>query len=115
MQTSGKKACFQFPECSLPYAKVMQTSGKKACFQFPECSLPYAKVMQTSGKKACFQFPECSLPYAKVRKFPDIGMIYGKLLSDKSALSRTADIFSHGGRQEFGAVHIDIETDNHIA
>ena len=24
----------------------MQTSGKKACFQFPECSLSYAKIMQ---------------------------------------------------------------------
>ena len=45
----------------------MQTSGKKTCFQFPECSLPYAKAMQASGKKTCFQFPECSLPYAKIK------------------------------------------------
>ncbi len=68
-------ACFQFPECSLPLAKVMQTSGKKACFQFPECSLPYAKVMQTSGKRTCSQFPECSLPYAKVRIFIHNGIM----------------------------------------
>ena len=46
MHAGGKRACFQFPECSLPYAKVMPTNGKRACFQFPECSLPYAKVMQ---------------------------------------------------------------------
>lgn len=26
--------------------KVMHAGGKRACFQFPECSLPYAKVMQ---------------------------------------------------------------------
>lgn len=26
--------------------KVMHASGKRACFQFPECGLPYAKVMQ---------------------------------------------------------------------
>ena len=24
----------------------MQTSGKKACFQFPECSLAYTKLMR---------------------------------------------------------------------
>ena len=66
VQTSGKKACFHFPECSLSYAKIAQTSGKKACFHFPECSLSYAKIVQTSGKKACFHFPECSLSYAKI-------------------------------------------------
>ncbi len=26
--------------------KVMHAGGKRACFQFPECGLPYAKVMQ---------------------------------------------------------------------
>lgn len=26
--------------------KVMHASGNRACFQFPECSLSYAKVMQ---------------------------------------------------------------------
>ena len=26
--------------------RIMQTRGKKACFQFPECSLSYAKIMQ---------------------------------------------------------------------
>ena len=45
----------------------MQTSAKKACFQFAECSYSYAKKMQTSAKKACFQFAECSFSYAKVR------------------------------------------------
>ena len=54
------------PSRSLSYAKIMQTSGKKACFQFPERSLSYAKITQASGKKACFQFPECSLSYAKI-------------------------------------------------
>ncbi len=68
MQTSGKKACFLFPECSLAYTKLMQTSGKKACFLFPECSLAYTKLMQTSGKKSCFQFPECSLAYTKLMR-----------------------------------------------
>ena len=34
------------PSRSLSYAKIMQTSGKKACFQFPECSLSYAKITQ---------------------------------------------------------------------
>jgi hypothetical protein len=28
------------------FAKIMQASGKKACFQFPERSLSYAKIMQ---------------------------------------------------------------------
>ncbi len=31
-------------------AKVEQTSGKKTCFQFPECSLPYAKVIEKCEK-----------------------------------------------------------------
>jgi hypothetical protein len=26
------------------YAKMMQTRGKRACSQFPECSLSYAKI-----------------------------------------------------------------------
>ena len=47
-------------------AKIMQTSGKRACSLFPECSLSYAKIMQTSGKRACSLFPECSLSYAKI-------------------------------------------------
>ena len=68
MQTSGKRTCSQFPECSLSYAKIMQTSGKRTCSQFPECSLSYAKIMQTSGKRTCSQFPECSLSYAKIKR-----------------------------------------------
>ena len=30
--------------------KVEQTSGKKTRFQFPECSLPYAKVIEKCEK-----------------------------------------------------------------
>ena len=45
----------------------MQASGMKTCFQIPECSLFYAKIMQASGMKTCFQIPECSLSYAKLR------------------------------------------------
>ena len=50
-------------------AKIMQASGKKACFQFPECSLSYAKIMQASGNRACSWFSECSLSYAKITYF----------------------------------------------
>ena len=64
---------YSLPNRSLSYAKIAQTkiaqtSGKKACFHFPECSLSYAKIVQTSGMKACFHFPECSLSYAKIQK-----------------------------------------------
>ena len=48
----------------------MQTSAKKACFQFAECSFSSAKKMQTSAKKACFQFSECSFSYAEDTTFP---------------------------------------------
>ena len=34
------------PNRSLPYAKTMQTSGKRACSLFPECSLLYAKIIK---------------------------------------------------------------------
>ena len=38
--------------------RIMQTSGKKACFQFPECSLSYAKIMRgernSKAGKPCF-------------------------------------------------------------
>ena len=34
------------PNRSLPYAKAMQTRGKRACSLFPECSLPYAKIIK---------------------------------------------------------------------
>ncbi|RHK08557.1 biotin synthase, partial [Segatella copri] len=38
----------------------MQTSAKKACFQFAECSFSSAKKMQTSAKKVLhFNLPEC--------------------------------------------------------
>ena len=60
----------------------MQTSAKKACFQFAECSFSSAKKMQTSAKKACFQFVECSFSYAKRRFFlvtsKDLGEKYLK-------------------------------------
>ena len=48
------KVCFfGLHECRFYFAKIMQTSGKRACFQYPECRLSYAKIMQTSGKRAC--------------------------------------------------------------
>ncbi|WP_273531102.1 hypothetical protein [Leyella lascolaii] len=47
---------------------IMPASGKKACFQFPERRLSYAKIMPASGKKACFQFPERRLSYAMILK-----------------------------------------------
>jgi len=56
----------------------MQTSAKKACFQFAECSFSYAKKMQTSAKKACFQFAECSFSYAKIRLFLVTSKVLGK-------------------------------------
>lgn len=38
--------------------RIMQTRGKKACFQFPECSLFYAKIMRgernSKAGKPCF-------------------------------------------------------------
>ena len=38
--------------------RIMQTRGKKACFQFPECSLSYAKIMRgernSKAGKPCF-------------------------------------------------------------
>ena len=38
--------------------RIMQTGGKKACFQFPECSLSYAKIMRgernSKAGKPCF-------------------------------------------------------------
>ena len=78
MQTSAKKACFQFAECSFSSAKKMQTSAKKACFQFAECSFSSAKKMQTSAKKACFQFAECSFSSAKIRLFLVTSKFLGK-------------------------------------
>ena len=38
--------------------RIMQTGGKKVCFQFPECSLFYAKIMRgernSKAGKPCF-------------------------------------------------------------
>ena len=38
--------------------RIMQTGGKKACFQFPECSLFYTKLMRgernSKAGKPCF-------------------------------------------------------------
>ena len=59
-------------------AKKMQTSAKKACFQFVECSFSSAKKMQTSAKKACFQFVECSFSSAKIRLFLVTSKVLGK-------------------------------------
>ena len=49
MQTSGKKACFLFPECRLSYTKIMQTSAMRACSCIAECRLSYTKILQTSA------------------------------------------------------------------
>ena len=45
-QTSDKQTRRFAPsvERSLAYAKTTQTSGKRACSQFPERSLAYAKI-----------------------------------------------------------------------
>ena len=71
-------------------AKKMQTSAKKACFQFAECSFSYAKKMQTSAKNACFQFAECSFSYAKRRLFlvtsKDLGEKYLKRMERKKKI-----------------------------
>ncbi len=67
-------------------AKKMQTSAKKACFQFAECSFSSAKKMQTSAKKACFQFAECSFSSAKIRLFvpPNAGEEYEQTTAKSS-------------------------------
>ena len=71
-------------------AKKMQTSAKKACFQFAECSFSSAKKMQTSAKKACFQFAECSFSSAKIRLFlvtsKDLGEKYLKRMGRKKKI-----------------------------
>ena len=61
----------------------MQTSAKKACFQFAECSFSSAKKMQTSAKKACFQFAECSFSSAKIRLFLVTSKVLGKKILEK--------------------------------
>ena len=71
----------------------MQTSGKKVCFQFAECSFSSAKKMQTSAKKACFQFAECSFSYAKRRLFLVTSKVFGKnvgMMIKKKGGSRTS-------------------------
>ena len=59
-------------------AKKMQTSAKKACFQFAKCSFSSAKKMQTSAKKTCFQFAECSFSSAKIR----LSLLTSKVLGE---------------------------------
>ena len=44
MQTSGKKACFQFPECRLSYTKIMKASAMRACSCIAERILSYTKI-----------------------------------------------------------------------
>ena len=65
-------------------AKKMQTSAKKACFQFAECSFSSAKKMQTSAKKACFQLAECSFSYAKLRLFLVTSKVLGKNVKEEA-------------------------------
>ena len=77
-------------------AKKMQTSAKKACFQFAECSFSSAKKMQTSAKKACFQFAECSFSSAKIRLFlvtsKDLGKKYLKRMRRKNKNRRLSEL-----------------------
>ena len=63
-------------------AKIMQTSGKKACFQFPECRLFYTKIVkgESNGKikkRRFFIFPLPSrlLSYEKIVKGESNGKI----------------------------------------
>ena len=46
--------------------RIMQTGGKKACFQFPECSLFYAKIMRgernSKAGKRCFTGLDIAAP-----------------------------------------------------
>ena len=91
MQTSGKKACFQLPECSLGYAKLMQTSGKKACFQLPECSLGYAKV-SISFQNALFL-----CPWGFMTQKPMMAMVVS--ISDKGMANHIPTLPRHSGRR----------------
>ena len=38
--------CFIIIFFYYPNAKIMQMSGMRACYQIPECSLSYTKIMQ---------------------------------------------------------------------
>ena len=40
--------CLMWPDRILSFTKIMQTSGKKACFHFPECRLSYTKIRKNS-------------------------------------------------------------------
>ena len=47
-----------FSYCALPsrllsYSKIMQTRGMRACYQIPECSLSYTKIVkgECNGKR----------------------------------------------------------------
>ena len=81
-------------------AKKMQTSAKKACFQFAKCSFSSAKKMQTSAKKTCFQFAECSFSSAKLRLFlvtskflgENIARVVKKKIGDSGMESRLLNI-----------------------
>ena len=55
MQTSGKKACFQLPECSLGYAKVMQTIGKRGLWFRLIVSGTFVFMPFTKSKHALYE------------------------------------------------------------
>ena len=70
MQTSAKKACFQFAECSFSSAKKMQTSAKKACFQFAECSFFFCKENANERKESLLSICRVQLFFCKDTTFP---------------------------------------------
>ncbi|KXO17377.1 hypothetical protein HMPREF3202_01153 [Prevotella bivia] len=47
--------------------------GMKACFQIPERSLSYAKIVQARAIQTCLNIAERSLSYAKISIFFLIG------------------------------------------
>ena len=50
VRPAAGKPAFLFPSAACLMAKIVQTSGMKACFQIPECSLSYAKIVQGESR-----------------------------------------------------------------
>ena len=71
MQTSGKKACFQFPECSLRSAKAMQTSGnanerKESLLSVSRVQLAFCKGNANERKESLLSISRVQLAFCKV-------------------------------------------------
>ena len=56
-----RKLVFSFPSAAISYAKVLQTSGKKTCFQFPECSYILCKGIANERKENLFSVSRVQL------------------------------------------------------